>query len=293
MDVVITYVNGLDPLWQKDYEKWTSVPVMEKRFRDWGTLKYLLRGIEKHMPFVKNVYLVVARDSQVPSWVDRDVLKVVLHSDIIPEGHLPTFNSTTIEMFLHKIPGLSERYLYFNDDIFPVSRCTPDDFYEDGRTAMGFSTCLFSRSLYKKQVKNGYVLASRALGLKPSWLFKRPQHTCSPMQKSVCEELYGKAEPEIMASLSRLRTRDNMNQHMYLNYMYLTGRAVSRRISGKFFSMALASPAKIADFICNPTSKLLCINDVNFAEEKFISYRNILWEAFEKHFPDKSRFERQ
>ncbi len=291
IDVVITYVDGLDPLWQKDYEKALNVPVMEKRFRDWGTLKYLLRGIETHMPFIENVHLVVARDSQVPSWVNRDVLKVVLHQDIIPSEHLPTFNSTTIEMFLHKIPGLAERYLYFNDDIFPVSDCSESDFYIDGRTAMGFSTCLFSKALYKRQVKNGYAAAAKALGMKPGLLFKRPQHTCSPMQKSLCEELYQKIEPEIMASLSQLRTPYNMNQHMYLNYMYLSGKAVSRRIDGKFFSMALASPSKIADFIIAPAAKLLCVNDVNFGEEKFISYRNILLEAFQKHFPNKSRFE--
>ena len=39
MGIVITYVNGNDPVWQKDYEKFTKVPVMEKRFRDWGTLQ--------------------------------------------------------------------------------------------------------------------------------------------------------------------------------------------------------------------------------------------------------------
>ena len=51
MDIVITYVNGLDPEWQKSYEKHTNTPILEKRFRDWGTLKYLFRGIEKNMPF--------------------------------------------------------------------------------------------------------------------------------------------------------------------------------------------------------------------------------------------------
>ena len=55
MDAVITYVNGLDPVWRSDYERYTKVPVLEKRFRDWGTLRYLLRGIQKHMPFIRKV----------------------------------------------------------------------------------------------------------------------------------------------------------------------------------------------------------------------------------------------
>ena len=45
MDIVITYVNGLDPVWQQDYERYTNIPILEKRFRDWGTLRYLFRGI--------------------------------------------------------------------------------------------------------------------------------------------------------------------------------------------------------------------------------------------------------
>ena len=71
MDIVITYVDGNDPEWKKDYEHYTDTPVMDKRFRDWGTLKYLLRGVECNMPFVRNVFLVVSHPTQVPEWVDR------------------------------------------------------------------------------------------------------------------------------------------------------------------------------------------------------------------------------
>ena len=103
MDIVITYVDGNDPYWKQDYEKYTNVPVMQKRFRDWGTLKYLLRGIEVNMPFVRNVFLVVSHPSQVPEWVDRDNLRIVLHKDIIPAEYLPVFNSNPIEMHIHRI----------------------------------------------------------------------------------------------------------------------------------------------------------------------------------------------
>ena len=67
MDAVITYVNGLDPVWQASYSKAAGVPALAKRFRDWGTLKYLLRGIENCMPFIDDVFLVVASGSQVPT----------------------------------------------------------------------------------------------------------------------------------------------------------------------------------------------------------------------------------
>ena len=55
IDAFITYVDGNDPVWKRDYERTTDVSIMQKRFRDWGTLKYLLRGIEKKMTFIRNV----------------------------------------------------------------------------------------------------------------------------------------------------------------------------------------------------------------------------------------------
>ena len=114
MDVVITYVDGNDPLWKSDYAKYSDTPVLEKRFRDWGTLKYLLRGIEKHMHFVQNVFLVVSHESQVPQWVDKTAVRVVLHKDFIPQELLPTFNCNPIEMHLHNIEGLGEEYIYIS-----------------------------------------------------------------------------------------------------------------------------------------------------------------------------------
>ena len=137
MDIVITYVNGLDPVWQREYEEHTNQPVLEKRFRDWGTLRYLFRGIEFNMPFIRKVHLVVARDSQVPEWINRDEVHIVLHKDIIPAEHLPTFNSNTIEMHLHRIEDLDEEYLYFNDDIFPMKPCRPTDFFRGGKGVIG------------------------------------------------------------------------------------------------------------------------------------------------------------
>ena len=101
MDVVITYVDGNDPVWKADYQKYTNIPVMQKRFRDWGTLRYLLRGIEVNMPFIRNVYLVVSHISQVPQWADQNNLKIVLHKDIIPEEFINSNIDTAF--FLHNI----------------------------------------------------------------------------------------------------------------------------------------------------------------------------------------------
>ena len=138
VDVVITYVDGRDSEWRESYSQATGKSIEAKRFRDWDTLKFLFRGIERFMPFVGKVHLVVSSASQVPSWIDPAKVHIVLHKDIIPERFLPTFNSTTIELFLHRIEGLAEQYLYFNDDFFPVRDSSPADFFPDGKPATGF-----------------------------------------------------------------------------------------------------------------------------------------------------------
>ena len=292
MDIVITYVNGNDPVWQKDYEKYTNVPVMQKRFRDWGTLKYLLRGIEVNMPFIRNVYLVVSHPSQVPEWVDQDGLKIVLHKDIIPAEYLPTFNCNPLEMHLHRIEGLADEYLYFNDDLYPLAPCKPEDFFRDGKGVLKFTRHYLVSGMYKHICKNSDTYARKALGMQKSCAFIRPQHTCTAMLRKECEELYAKLEPEILNSLTRTRTAENLNQYLFLDYQYYKGLMIDEKISNKHFSVALTSPSKLYDYVLNPTRNLLCVNDVNLSDRRYEELRTAILSAFEKKFPEKSRFEK-
>ena len=292
MDIVITYVDGLDPVWQKSYEQYTNTPILEKRFRDWGTLKNLFRGIEKNMPFIRKVHLVVSGETQVPAWVNRDEVDVVLHSDIIPQEYLPTFNCNPIEMHLHRIKDLDEEFLYFNDDMFPMKECKPTDFFRDGKGVIRVSYHLLALDMFKQICRNSTRAAREALGLRPTFYFMRPQHICSPMFKSECEELYDKVEPVIRNSISRVRTGENLNQYLFLDYMYLKGKIINERISKKHFSVGVVSASKLRKFITQPTHKMACINDVQLTEERYEELRRVQIEAFEELFPNKSKFEK-
>lgn len=292
MDAVITYVDGRDPLWQQDYASVVGGEVLTKRYRDWGTLKYLLRGIQKHIPSVRNVYLVVSRDSQVPEWVNRENLHIVFHSDIIPSRFLPTFSSGTIEMFLHRIPGLAEEFLYFNDDMFPVMDCVAEDFFVDGKSAIGFSRHLLVSNEWKRRVRNSDRQARLCLGMKAGLTFVRPQHTTSPMLRSQNEKIYGVSKDKIFQVAAPLRTDDSFNQYLYLDYLYYQGKATGRGISHKHLSPAVYSAGKICRYIESPTAKMICINDVQMPQERFEHYRSMIAGSLERHFPEKSRFER-
>ncbi len=291
MDAVVTFVNGQDPLWREEYCK--AVPSAEgaKRFRDWGTLPYLLRGIHSCLPFVENVYLVVSSESQVPGWVDDSHLHVVLHRDIIPSRLLPLFNSCTIEMFLHRIPGLAEEFLYFNDDMFPLQTCSPTDFFRDGKGLIGLSRHFFAPGMYKQQCRTSDRLARKALGMKTGVSFIRPQHICSPMLRSASAEVYQRLEQDILSTASPMRTPQNPNQYLFLDYMYYSGRLIPHRISNKHISQGVWSAEKIADYIEHPRSSFACINDVEMSDEKFHRMQECMLEAFEKRFPKKSPYE--
>jgi len=291
MDIVITYVNGADPQWQRSYSEYTKTPAIEKRYRDWGTLRFLCRAIEKNLPFIKNVYLVVSSESQIPLWASSE-LKVVLHDQIIPAEFLPTFNSTCIEMFLHKIPGLEEEYIYFNDDIFPVQTCTEDDFFREGKAVLKFHKCLLRGGQFRKHTLNSDRLARKALGLRPGMVFLRPKHSATTMLRSSCKEAYGKEEAELLRRISRIREDRNVNQYFFLDYQKLSGRTIDGSLSKKHFSLAVASEKDIREFFRHPTSKLVGINDTRVSPDKYEAVSSMLLEVMEDMFPLKSRFEK-
>lgn len=299
MDAVITYVDGLDPKWQEDYKCTVGGDLRAKRFRDWGTLKYLLRGIQTYMPFIRNVYLVVARESQVPEWVNRENLKVILHSDIIPERFLPTFNSTAIELYLHKIPGLDEEFVYFNDDFFPVKPCSPEDFFVSGKAVVKFHVCKRADSLFKRHCANSDAVARAAaltFGPLPSFSpasprFIRPQHICTSMYRSHSEKVFELEKDVLEASVSTIRQEKNINQYLYSDYLYYRGLTDSKGISCKHFSLAVAPAFVIRHFILHPDRQFACINDVSMGEKKYRRIRQAILGAFEEALPQPSRYE--
>ena len=48
-------------------------------------------------------------------------------------SHLPTFSSPAIETHIHRIPGLSQKFIYLNDDVMFGKDVWPDDFYSHSK----------------------------------------------------------------------------------------------------------------------------------------------------------------
>ncbi|MEZ0190643.1 Stealth CR1 domain-containing protein [Ralstonia solanacearum] len=129
IDVVYLWVDGSDPQWQAKRQralaKWAPHHADDLalygnvlgRYRDNEELRFNLRALERFFPDHGHVYIVT--DGQVPAWLRRERgISVVNHRDLIPANNLPVFDSGNIESYIHRIPGLSERFFYLNDDVF-------------------------------------------------------------------------------------------------------------------------------------------------------------------------------
>jgi hypothetical protein len=147
IDIVYLWVDGADNAWRikraqaarrqnaSDLAVFANV---EGRFRDNQELRYSLRSVEKFFPDHGHIYIVT--DAQTPSWlVPNNDLTIVDHRELIPAENLPTFDSGNIESYIHKIPGLSERYFYLNDDIFFGAPVRQSDWFSDEGVFLAWS----------------------------------------------------------------------------------------------------------------------------------------------------------
>ncbi|XP_060770275.1 N-acetylglucosamine-1-phosphotransferase subunits alpha/beta isoform X2 [Neoarius graeffei] len=108
--------------------------VSASRFEDNEELRYSLRSVERHAPWVRHVFIVT--NGQIPSWLNLDNprVTVVTHEEIFQnQSHLPTFSSPAIETHIHRIPGLSQKFIYLNDDVLFGKDVWPDDFYSHSK----------------------------------------------------------------------------------------------------------------------------------------------------------------
>lgn len=136
IDIVIPWVDDQDPVWLKERSKYlgnieSKQGQINKLFRDWGTLLFVFRGIEKFMPWVNKVHFLTY--GHIPNWlnVKADKLNVIKHQDFyLNSSHLPVFNSQSIEMNFLGIEGLAEKFIYFNDDTLVLKETDASRFFK-------------------------------------------------------------------------------------------------------------------------------------------------------------------
>ena len=308
IDFVLPYVNNYDPIWQTNYKKYCIASgnknrldaISGERYRDFGWLVYLFRGIDKYMPFIRKVYFIVSNIEQVPTWIDQEKVQVVLHKDFIPEQYLPTYNSTTIEMFIPDIKGLSEHFIYGNDDIFPMAPTTAEDYFtEDGnpKISFGWAKLKPNTEQFWKVCHKMYIDLVTALKVEKGeeGSFLVPTHSLTPITKKQAKAARKVLKETLPKLITNFRSDTNYNQYIYSEYAYLSGVIPidgSQR-TVKYMALDKKKISAIMSAINETGTQELILNDT---EKTIFSY----WHAMQHHinrcfinkFPNKSKYEK-
>lgn len=331
IDFVITWVDGNDPLWLKEYRKYKGIEDEEFvfRYRNWDFLRYWFRGVEENAPWVRKIHFVTW--GHIPSWLDTSnpKINIVKHEDFIPSDYLPTFKSTSIELFFHNIEGLAEHFVYFNDDFFCINPVGKDYYFnKDGKPMdmlsfepicaytyplwgymkLNVSTVLarhFNKIECIKNNKRKYFSLKYPLKYRlynfvelfyPSFTSFIIPHNPSPMLKSVYEKVWAKEREVLEYSCeNRFRTKDDFSQVLFRHWNLLEGNFIPVN-PFKYFKYCVIGrdDKKITEYILGNNVKNICINDGSVEDDiDFEKSRKMIADAFEKKFPDKCSFEKE
>lgn len=227
IDIVIPYVDNTDEVWKKIYVDYCkNVGIVQKlvdintdRYKDNVKLiDYQIKLINKHCKWVNKIYLLLMNREQAPKDLPSNV-KIVYHAAFIPQRYLPTFNSTTIEMFLWNIKDLSEYFIYANDDMLPFNDLKPSDFFdESGKIKIEWweEDIREVINVFRYQCLNSYKHTAIRLKKKyDPYKFLRPAHSWTPMIKSHCYQAYHLLEDLINKHIRAFRTEYQYNQYIY------------------------------------------------------------------------------
>lgn len=329
IDFVLTWVDGNDPEWIAEKQKYsgkTSYGNSAIRFRDWENLHFWFRGVEKFAPWVRKIHLITC--GHFPKWLNREhpKLHLVRHEDYIPRECLPTFSANPIEIFIHRIPTLAEKFVLFNDDMFLTNNVKPTDFFTRGLpndqailnafiplnafSDMDFNNIkAINRNFHFKTAfrKNLSKWFSPSYGpdsfyglVNLMFLFWngvsrfRSAHLPISYLKETFQKVWA-AEPEQLwqTGLSKFRASSDLTQWVFRYWQLMEGKFHPARTIGKMFNF-VKDPAKnfaIYDAIRNQKFKIVCTNEfddqIDFELEK-----SRLTQAFEAILPQKSAFEK-
>lgn len=230
IDIVVPFVDNTDSVWREIYKEFCIKCGLQNKLIDMRTerysdnlrlIDYQLKLINKNMPWVRKIFLLLMNREQAPKDLPNNV-QIVYHAAFIPQKFLPTFNSTTIEMFLWNIKDLSEYFIYANDDMLPLKPLKPSDFFsKEGKIKIEWwnEDIRELGTVFRCQCFNSYKHIASRLNIKTTPnVYLRPAHSFTPMIKSHCEKSYSLIKDLICKHIRAFRTEYQYNQYIYPIY---------------------------------------------------------------------------
>jgi hypothetical protein len=309
IDLVYTWVDGDDLSWQKRRQRLQDtrgganglkgLADNASRFHSRDELRFSLRSVEMYAPFIRKVWVVT--DGQVPTWLaDHEKVTVVSHSELFPEpASLPSFNSRAIETTLHRIPGLSEHFLYLNDDFFFSSPVAPGDFFTIGGLQKVFPSPRYLDRLPVSSNnrptvaghKNGRELLKQDTGV---MLDQKFQHAPYVMRKSVWTDMDEKFGDEFALTRSHpfRDVGDVSPTFLYQNYALLHGHAVMAKISYRYVDVLTGGIETLSEITAG-NQLVFCLNDTE-ADDLSVSSRDVqIMSWLAARFPTPAAWEKR
>lgn len=337
IDFVITWVDGSDPAWKKEKNEYASrenvqtaqadsTDARDERYRDYGLLAYWLRGVEKFAPWVRKIHFVTW--GHLPEWLDttNPKLNIVKHEDFIPNEFLPTYNTNAIELNFHRIEGLAENFVYFNDDMFVIDHIKDSYFFKDGKACdlLAFQPVVANpdNPVMSHMLLNNTLVLSKhfdkranvrkqpgkyfKIGYPPLYFFYNllelafPRYTGfftvhgpAPFYKQTYRDLWEIEEQQLRdTSKNRFRSKDDLTDYLFRDWQKLCGNFYAQNLLKDFAYFDLCEDnRRLYRTIRLQKKKIICINDANDKID-FETTRKELAEMFEKILPEKSSFEK-
>lgn len=333
IDIIIPWVDGNDPDWIKarqDAERKNSIiknANSSVRYESWDNLQFIFRAIEKNLAWVNKVFLVTW--GHLPNFLNTDhpKLKIIKHRDYIPEEYLPTFNSNVIELNYHRIKELSENYVLFNDDCYPLLPISADYYFKDGvpcdeavespimpvdvgeisnyaSYVKANNVLLINKHFSKRKVQEldwdkwffeGYgelIERNRGLNYWNNFSGFHDYHMPVPLQKSTLETIW-KEESELLDRVShnQFRAADDLSQCISRYWNLCTGNFIPQKSIGKPYLVTIDNYREVASAIRNKVCQMVCLTE-DCTPEEFVLIKQQINNALLEVYPEKSSFEK-
>ena len=316
IDLIYLWCDGQDPKFVEAKKSLLTDGmdddcVGDVRYVDNEELRYSLRSVQAHMPWVNHIYIVT--NNQCPQWLlDHPKITIVDHKDIIPRELLPTFNSVTIEMYLDRIPNLSEKFLYLNDDMFVNSNLEPSDFFKGNHPIVRFSR-KFKKVSTIEEARRYLDAENPAFGktLVRAWLalcekygvkytFYTPTHSIDAFTKTLFRQVLDRYPELLKVNSSKLRTGQEIQRVLFqyemafkLGCPYLVHRRVTflRHLMSLFsmklpYSVYASNVKKAHRRIGRYKPQTFCLNNISVNEKEALK------KFLEQKYPNPAPWEK-
>ena len=308
IDMVFSWVDGSDPEFQARRAAQMSQVVVgegddaEARIRQIDELKFALRSVNMFAPWIRRIF--IATDSVPPPWLaDHPMITIVPAEEHFSDrAALPTYNSHAVESQLHHIPGLSEHFLYSNDDMFFGRPLKATMFFSPGgvtrfieaKTRIGLGVNDPTRSGFENAARVNRQLLFERFG---QVITRHLEHTAVPLRKSVLIEMEREFPEEFartQASAFRSGTDISVTNSFYHYYALMTGRAVQQeKAKVRYVNTTTREGLGLLPELRKRRGyDFFCLNDSSFPEVSAAERAEEVVNFLERYFPIPAPWEK-